>query len=117
MKDRIRSAEIVLPCANLNRSLEFFTQRLGFRLEMIFPADAPSTAVVSGYGVRLRLESSTEKQHLTLNLIGDFSAETEREIFSPEGVRIKLIDEKSSVEIPETRQEFVLTTLENDDSW
>lgn len=119
MKEHIRSAQIVLPCANLNRSLEFFTERLGFRVEMIFPADSPQTAVISGYGITLRLESSIENQPFTLNLIGDFSLlkETEREIFSPDGVRIVLINEKARIEIPEGKQEFILTALDNENSW
>ncbi len=117
MKTQITSAQIVVPCENLNRSLEFFIERLGFRLEMIFPADAPVVAVISGYGVNLRLEESIEKQELTLNLIGDFSGETEREIVSPDGVRVRLIDAKSAVEIPEGTNEFVVSTLDGDDSW
>jgi quercetin dioxygenase-like cupin family protein len=117
MKARIHSAQIVLPCENLNRSLEFFVERLGFRVEMIFPADAPVVAVVSGYGLNLRLEESDEKLPLTLNLIGNFSAETEREILSPDDVRVNLIDEKSSIEIPEGADEFVISTLDGDDSW
>jgi quercetin dioxygenase-like cupin family protein len=47
----------VLPCPNLLEAIEFFTHRLGFRLEMIVPADAPRAAVVSGHGISLRLES------------------------------------------------------------
>ncbi len=117
MKDQISSAQIVVPCKNFNRSLEFFTEKLGFRVEMIFPADAPSTAVISGYGLTLRLENSDKNPLLTIHLVGDFSAETSREIYSPDGVRVILIDEKSSVEIPEAVNEFVLTTLENENAW
>lgn len=118
MKEQIRSAQIVLPCANLNRTLEFFTERLGFSVEMIFPADSPSTAVISGCGVTLRLESSTENQPFTLNLLGDFSPldKTGREIYSPDGVRIVFVDEKREIEIPDGKQEFVLTTLDKN-SW
>lgn len=54
--------DIVLPCPDLRESIEFFTQRLGFRLEMIVPADAPRAAVVSGNGIRLRLESNEPKE-------------------------------------------------------
>ena len=61
MKDQIRVAQTVLPCANLNKTLEFFIERLGFRIEMIFPADSPSTAVISGYGATLRLENFIRK--------------------------------------------------------
>jgi mannose-6-phosphate isomerase-like protein (cupin superfamily) len=46
----------VLPCPDLDGTLAFFTGRLGFRLDMITPADDPAVAVVSGHGVRMRLE-------------------------------------------------------------
>jgi quercetin dioxygenase-like cupin family protein len=105
----IRSAQIVLPCANLSRTLEFFIE-LGFRIEMISPADAPVTTVISGFGTTLRLEASTEIQPLTIKLSGDLSGETTREIFSPDGVRVCFESENSPVEIPEGTQEFVLTT-------
>ena len=48
--------EAVLPCPDLLEAVEFFTNRLGFRLDMIVPADAPRVAVVSGHGISLRLE-------------------------------------------------------------
>src|SRR5207249_9050374 len=50
-----RSVEVVVPCSDLQATMDFFLERLGFRLEVIFPADAPSTAVISGHGVTLRL--------------------------------------------------------------
>jgi mannose-6-phosphate isomerase-like protein (cupin superfamily) len=122
MKDRIRSAQIVLPCANLNRTLEFFTEKLGFRLEMIFPADSPSTAVVSGYGIAMRLETSKEVLQSTPALrlscdLSTFPDDTPREIYSPDGVRIILADAKSRIEIPEGAQAFVLTAFEGENSW
>ena len=49
-------AEVVLACADLAPTLAFFTGELGFRVETIFPADDPVTAVISGHGLRLRLE-------------------------------------------------------------
>ena len=118
MKDQIQSAQIVLPCANLNETLEFFIETLGFRVEIIFPADAPSTTVISGYGLTLRLENSDAIQPLTLKLFGDFSTlDAAREIYSPDGVCVILADVESSIEIPDGTNEFVLTTLENEDSW
>ncbi len=117
MKDQIQTAQIVVPCANFNESLEFFTEKLGFRVDVIFPADEPSTAVISGYGIDLRLENSDERQPLTLKLFGDFAAFTEREIYSPDGVRVIFIDEQSKIEIPEGTQEFVLSKFEDENSW
>jgi quercetin dioxygenase-like cupin family protein len=56
----IDPARIILRSPNLTEALELFTSRLGFRVEMILPADAPRVAVVSGHGVTLRLEAETE---------------------------------------------------------
>ena len=49
-------AELVLPCRDLERTLGAFVDELGFRLEMIFPADGPRVARVARDGLRLRLE-------------------------------------------------------------
>jgi quercetin dioxygenase-like cupin family protein len=50
----------VLSVPDLNEALDFFTSRLGFRVDMIFPAEAPNTAVISGQGITLRLEAETK---------------------------------------------------------
>ena len=49
-------SEIRIPCADLEEALDFFKKRLGFRLEMIYPADEPAVAVISGHDLRIRLE-------------------------------------------------------------
>ena len=50
---RFEAAQVVLPADDLEATLAFFTDRLGFRIETIRPADQPSVVVISGYGVRL----------------------------------------------------------------
>jgi len=52
----VKEAEVVLFCADLHATLPLFTERLGFRLDSIFPADDPSVATLSGQGLRVRLE-------------------------------------------------------------
>ncbi|MDQ2746233.1 MAG: cupin, partial [Acidobacteriota bacterium] len=114
MKTQINSAQVVVPCRKFDESLAFFTDTLGFRVEMIFPADAPSVAVIAGYGVVLRMEKSDEIQPLTLRLSGDFAAS---ELFSPDGVRICLVSDQAAFEIPETRQELVVSAFDGADSF
>lgn len=77
--------QIIINCTNLNETLEFFTKELGFRLDVIFPADAPKTALISGYGKTLQLQESAE--------IAPFA--------------------EIPLEIPESTNEFVLTKNEN----
>lgn len=105
-----------MPCADLNRTLEFFIETLGFRLETIFPADAPQTAVISGYGLNLRLEETNEVYPVRINLIGDFG-ENAGEILSPDGARIFLINEKNALEIPDAVREFVVSKIGAENSF
>lgn len=49
--------EAVIRVPDLTESIEYFTSRLGFRLDMIVPADDPVVAILTGQGLRLRLES------------------------------------------------------------
>ena len=58
MSDRqsITTAEVVLPCTELEATLEFYIEDLGFRIEAIFPADDPVVARLSGHGLTLLLE-------------------------------------------------------------
>ena len=58
----IQSAQVVLPCADLDPTVEFFVDRLGFRLDAIFPADDPSVAVLSGHGATVRLDGSRRRR-------------------------------------------------------
>lgn len=44
-----------VPCLDLDAAIDYYTGPLGFRLDMIMPADAPRAAIVSGYGIAVRL--------------------------------------------------------------
>ncbi|KAJ3030702.1 UNVERIFIED_CONTAM: hypothetical protein HDU68_008091 [Siphonaria sp. JEL0065] len=52
----VAACELVIPCLNLNANLDFFIQRLGFRVAQISPADDPVMAVVKRDGCAIRLE-------------------------------------------------------------
>jgi len=51
-----RAADFVLVCDELNAALDYFTTQIGFRLDVIIPADDPRTAVLTGYGKCLHLQ-------------------------------------------------------------
>ncbi len=53
-----KSFPSLIPCDDINEALQFFTKRLGFRVDMIVPADSPVAAVISGHGLSIRLEKS-----------------------------------------------------------
>jgi len=43
-------------------ALDFYTDELGFRIDVIFPADAPRAANLSGHGIQCRLEQSGDRK-------------------------------------------------------
>ncbi|MEQ1865410.1 MAG: VOC family protein [Micropepsaceae bacterium] len=55
--------EIAVACTDLDAAIDFYTDALGFRLDMIMPADAPRLAVMSGHGVAVRLEAGEPRGH------------------------------------------------------
>ena len=64
-------AEIRLPTKELRDDLPYYTKTLGFRLDMIFPADNPEVAVLSGHGLRLRIQKGAPEAPGTLRILTD----------------------------------------------
>src|SRR5262249_23145432 len=116
LSPHIRVAQILLPCPDLAAELKFFTGQLGFKVAMIMPADAPSSAVINGHGVTLRLEQQKLRGNqtpLTLRLLCDDDA-LPRELTAPGGTRIEIVPAQNPVTIPDGTNEFVLTRMSSD---
>jgi len=117
LAEHVRMAQVLLPCRDLAATLAFFTDRLGFKINLIFPADSPYTAVVSGHGLTLRLETATAMAPVTLRLLCDLAAlpaGTPHVLASPDGARIELVEARLPVEVPAGTQEFVLSRMGDD---
>ena len=116
----IQASEVVLPCAELESTLAFFTENLGFQINAIFPADAPLVAVISGHGVRLRLErggsGSPGKLRLLCRNPEEF-AEGATELTAPNGTCIEIVEADTPLVLPPEQQSFVLNRYSNDASW
>src|SRR5262245_29370821 len=104
IQHHIRLAQVVLPCPDLAATLRFFTGMLGFKVNMIQPADSPSVAVISGHGVTLRLEAAksaeTEPSPLALRLLCDretLPPDAARHLIAPGGTRVELVDARPSL--------------------
>ena len=108
-------AEVVVPCLDLDQTLSFFIENLGFRVEMITPADNPKMAIISGYGLRLCLRSGGSGNDIFLRLHStDRKAQT---LQAPNGTTIEIINPSVGVELPELRESLVVTPLTSDASW
>jgi quercetin dioxygenase-like cupin family protein len=111
MSDPPVAAEVVLPCDDLAATLPFFTDTLGFRLDVISPADDPSSALLSGYGLRLRLEPGAGVDAGRLRLRGVDPAVVgrgERQLVAPNGTQVELVAD-GGVVLPPLAPSFVVT--------
>jgi catechol 2,3-dioxygenase-like lactoylglutathione lyase family enzyme len=104
-------AAVVLACQDLDETIGFFRDTLGFRLETIFPADDPSVALMSGHGLRLRLERGSALAPTTLRLpwIDEGPpGDTERELTAPNGTRVILAKTDIPTDLPPAAPSLVI---------
>ncbi|MYE42906.1 MAG: cupin domain-containing protein [Acidobacteria bacterium] len=118
--DLIRRAEVRIPSTAFDADMRFFIDALGFRLDRIWPADAPAFAALSGHGTAILLEKSVEPAPAALRLHVDNPAgfaDGEAELTTPGGHRIALEDADPPLVIPEAAHEFVVRRLADSDAW
>ena len=109
------SAEVVVPCIELDPTLAFFTSELGFRIEMITPADNPNTAIISGYGLRLCLRVGGSGKDVLLRLSS--ATRSSQLLQAPNGTQIEIISATSQVVLPPLQEALVISEFASDASW
>jgi quercetin dioxygenase-like cupin family protein len=112
-------AEVRLPTTALAADIPFFTKRLGMRMDRIFPADNPRTAVFSGHGLRLRLDTSDAAPG-TLAILADdpvLIAGGETALTAPGGTRIVIEPLDPPLVLPPTQHEFAVRRLADGAPW
>jgi len=119
-KKNIQTAEMLLTCNNLNETLQFFIDKLGFKMESIAPAEKPSLAVISGYGIRIRLEPGNNPDPGSINLLCSKPASVadgKLKLTAPNGTIVNLIEANPSLNIQKVKQTFLLTKMKTSDQW
>jgi len=113
-------AEIRLPTDELRNDLPFYTKVLGFRLDMIYPADNPQVAVLSGHGLRLRIEKGAPEGPGTIRILTDNPesfANGDRLLMAPNGTRIEIDEIDPPLVLPRTEHAFVVRRLADQAPW
>lgn len=112
-------AEVCLSTADLTGDIGFFTKRLGFRMDMIYPADDPAVAAFSGHGLHFRLErSDAPAGHL--RLLSDTPAAVaggDTDLTAPGGTRITIAERNPPLVLPPTIHSFVVRRLADQAPW
>jgi quercetin dioxygenase-like cupin family protein len=112
-------AEIHVPTTSLREDLPFFTKTLGMRLDMIYPADNPAVAVVSGHGLRLRLEEGEGAPARLRILTADPEsfAGGARQLIAPGGAEVEIDELDPPLVLPATEHAFVVRRLADQAPW
>lgn len=121
---QVERAEVVIPCSELDPTLAFFTEKLGFRVAEIIPADAPSEVVIVGHGLRIRLQcTGTGEPGIIRLLCKDTTALAKSlnlnndscpyELIAPNGTRVQLSDADPPLDLPSVKQSFHVSRLDS----
>lgn len=112
-------AEICGPTRDIRADIAFFTKTLGFKMDMIYPADDPQVAVFTGHGVSLRLDQESDLPAVTLRLrcddpgeMGGVGTQT-----APGGTIVEVSDMHPPMVLPQTLHSFVVRRLADQAPW
>ena len=111
--------QLVLPSNELSDDMAFFT-KLGFRLDNIFPADDPAVAIMSGYGLHLRIDKGAACPAPNIHLLTDDPAALaggEKTLIAPNGTTIQLLPRSYQLQRPTTQHKFEVRQLQDKDPW
>ncbi len=113
-------AEVLLPAKDVRDDIPFFTKRLGFRMDEIYPADDPHVVVFSGHGLRIRLDATLNTSSGVIRILADdpvLIAGGETELTAPSGNRVEIAPLAPPVEMPATEHDFVVRRLADQAPW
>lgn len=115
----VTSAQMRLSCADLDATSTFFIEQLGFRLQRIYPADAPTVLTLQGYGLRLCLVRDAKRDSQTLQLYQSADSPNSRctNLMAPNGTCIELLTDPVDAPLPPLRQRFSLVRLAGEGGW
>ncbi len=116
MTTPILQAQIVIACAHFEETFAALTGNLDFRVETIFPADAPTSAVISGHGVTLRLEAISKSLAGTPVVLRLITHQPPSDIRVPD-LMIDWVRSESQLTVPEGKQEFIISRNGGEDAW
>ena len=113
-------AQVVLPGPDLDDTVAFFADRLGFRLLSIWPADDPRRAVMEGHGLCIELQRDGDRPPGVLRLlcreplpgtsIGDV-------LTAPNGTRIELRPAEPAFSVPDGEPSFCVSRADEATEW
>jgi uncharacterized protein YjlB len=106
-------AELILPSGILSETLAFFVDQLGFQRESIFPAEAPTEATLTGYGLHLRLCPNVESPGRIRLRVNNLFGVERRVLTAPNGTLIEVVGtEDARLAMPKLKPAFSIVAAD-----
>lgn len=99
-------AQVIIATDRFADDFAVLTEQFGFRVDVIFPADDPANAVVSGHGLRLRLTAADRPRPVTIRLVTDSPGEP---LTLPGGTRVEYAPATTTYHLPHNDPSLVIT--------
>ncbi|MGI9318305.1 MAG: cupin [bacterium] len=116
----ISGAQLILPCPEIDTTLEFFRDILGFRIMSIYPADDPRVVELTGHGLDIQLNRSSSKDNTRISLTCDEPHEIgngQTILNAPNGTLIELHPRLEDIDIPSLIPSFSLCKFTDQTGW
>ncbi|MFQ5556783.1 MAG: cupin domain-containing protein [Acidimicrobiales bacterium] len=110
----IVDARMIIECADLAATLDYFTEMLGFRVDRIFPADDPRVADVSAHGLGITLRRSAAGRRGAMRLVLDGSAGSVSAgiVTAPDGTIIEIVERAAELAVAPLAPSLVVSRLD-----
>ena len=113
------SAHVVISVRDVPANLAFFHDRLGFRVDAVYPADHPRHVHLSGHGLALALHEADHDVSPTLRLTfhGATTPPVHEPLRAPNGSLIEFAAEDATLILPPNVPEFFVSRLDEKSNW
>jgi len=115
--DQTATSQVLLSCNDLPANIEFF-EGIGFRLDQIFPDDRPQVAIMSGFGLSLRLDQQANQGPVTIYLLVDENdAYANKQLSAPNGTTLFFISRHYKLNVVTPNHQLEVRQLVDNDPW
>tara|TARA_Y100000590_G_C15684130_1_gene1000943 strand:+ start:138 stop:1208 length:1071 start_codon:yes stop_codon:yes gene_type:complete len=116
-KDTI--GDFCLPSINLEEDIDYYEKNLKFKLVEIYPAESPEVAILSGHGMRIRLETNTSlnpgRIRIAKKNISNLN-KSKKTFLASNGTEIEIVQESTNHSLLFSNEEMQVNNFD-EDNW
>jgi mannose-6-phosphate isomerase-like protein (cupin superfamily) len=112
------TARVLVPCAELTETLDYFMSVLGFRMERISPADGPREVDLGGHGLAIRLVRTADGDGSAVSIELSASEQLLAGVLTaPNGTVVRVVEPRPFMVMPDLAEELVVSRLAEADGF